>query len=357
MNDVDNILRGLIEKHKTPSVQYMFFNKDRIIHRFQDGFADVLNQIPVTEQTTFNGFSVTKTFTALAVLQLAEKGKLNIDDAAINYLPDFPYSADITIRQLLSHSAGIPNPNPLSWIHLEEEHQTFDKDKFFSEIFNRRNKTKSGPNEKFAYSNLGYFLLGQTIEKVSGQNYEDYVRENILRPIGITPEELDFEIIERDNQAKGYQKNISFMNVILGFFLNKSKYMDKTEGKWKPFKNYYLNGTSYGGLIGSPYGFVKYIQEMLKPDCQLLSDEYKEMLFTENLTNSNKPTGMCLSWFKGELNGQEYFAHAGGGGGYYCEIRIYPKLGRGSVIMFNRSGMRDERFLGELDREFLIKGE
>ena len=79
------------------------------------------------------------------------------------------------------------------------------------------------------------------------------------------------------------------------------------------------------------------------------------MLFDENVTNSNKSTGMCLSWFRGHLNGQEYFAHAGGGGGYYCEIRIYPKLGRGSVIMFNRSGMKDERFLDKLDILYINK--
>ena len=61
---------------------------------------------------------------------------------------------------------------------------------------------------------------------------------------------------------------------------------------------------------------------------------------------------MCLSWFKGSLNGQTYFAHAGGGF-YYCEIRLYPVLGNGSVIMFNRSGMSDVRFLDKIDTCFL----
>ncbi len=61
---------------------------------------------------------------------------------------------------------------------------------------------------------------------------------------------------------------------------------------------------------------------------------------------------MCLSWFKGELNGHTYFAHAGGGL-YYCEIRLYPELGKGSVIMFNRSGMTDARFLDKTDKHFI----
>ena len=270
-------------------------------------------------------------------------------------MPDFPYSSDITIRQLLAHSSGIPNPNPLSWIHLETEHHTFDRNSFFNQIFQKYSKTKSEPNEKFSYSNLEYFLLGQIIEKISGQTYEDYIRDKIFKPLNIGPEELDFEIFDKNQHAKGYQKRYSLMNGFLGFFIDKSKYMGEAEGKWKPFNNYYVNGASYGGLIGTPYAFVRYIQELLKSNSQLISNDYKEMLFRENILNSGKPTGMCLSWYKGDLNGLEYFSHAGGGGGYYCEIRIYPNPGLGSVIMYNRSGMTDERFLDKLDKYYINK--
>ncbi len=99
-------------------------------------------------------------------MQLEEKGRLKIDEPVKQYLPDFPYSSDITIKQLLTHSAGIPNPIPLSWIHLVSEHHSFHRDDFFKPIFDKRNKTKFRPNEKFAYSNLGYVLLGQIIEKL-----------------------------------------------------------------------------------------------------------------------------------------------------------------------------------------------
>jgi CubicO group peptidase (beta-lactamase class C family) len=355
MNKIDNILAKQIAGNKTPSVQYVIFDKDTIIHKFQAGLADVKNRKTVNWNTTFNAFSVTKTFTALAILQLAEKGKLSINDSAKRYLPDFTYSSDITIRQLLAHTSGIPNPNPLSWIHLEIEHHTFDRNAFFNQIFERYNKTKSEPNEKFSYTNLEYFLLGQIIEKVSGQTYEDYIRDNILEPLEIGPEELCFEIFDKNQHAKGYQKRFSFMNGILGFFIDMSKYMNKAEGKWKPFNKYYVNGASYGGLIGTPDAFVKYIQELLKSNSQLISDDSKEKLFSENFTNSKKPTGMCLSWFRGDLNGQKYFTHAGGGGGYYCEIRIYPGLNLGSVIMYNRSGMTDERFLDKLDKYYINK--
>ncbi len=355
MNEIDHILTKQVEGNKTPSVQYILFDADTIIHQFQLGLADIKKRVPVNSHTTFNAFSVTKTFTALAILQLAEKGVLNINVSAKQYLPAFPYSADIIIKQLLTHTSGIPNPNPLSWIHLASDHQSFDKKAFFDQIFKKYNKTKSAPNEKFRYTNLEYYILGQIIEKVSGQTCEDYIRDHILKPLDIGPEELDFVVYDKTRHAKGYQKRFSFMNAVLGFFMDKSKYMGEAEGKWKPFNSYYLNGAAYGGLIGTPRAFVKYIRELLKPNSRIISDDNKAMLFTENITNSGKPTGMCLSWFQGELNGQQYFTHAGGGGGYYCEIRIYPELGLGSVIMFNRSGMTDERFLDKLDKYYIPK--
>ena len=145
---------------------------------------------------------------------------------------------------------------------------------------------------------------------------------------------------------------MSLTNIILGFLIDKSKYMDKREGRWISVRNTYVNGISYGGLIGSGSGFVSYLQELLKPVHRLISEEYKGQLFTEHKTNNNKPTGMCLGWFKGELNGHTYFTHAGGGF-YYCEIRLYPALGTGSVIMFNRTGMTDIRFLDGVDEYFM----
>jgi CubicO group peptidase (beta-lactamase class C family) len=117
-----------VEGNKSPSIQYILFDKDSIIKRFNLGLADIKDKKEVDENTTYNAFSVTKTFTALAILQLAEQEKLDIEQPINKYLPNFPYTSDITIRQLLTHSAGIPNPIPLSWIHLRSEHKSFDKD-------------------------------------------------------------------------------------------------------------------------------------------------------------------------------------------------------------------------------------
>lgn len=353
MKNVEKLLNNEIENDKSPSIQYHIFDQHNILYSFQKGFADLKGQKKVDAKTTYNAFSITKTFTALAILQLAEKGELNLDSPVIEYLEDFPYGKEITVKQLLNHTAGIPNPIPLSWIHLNTENHTFDENSFFKGIIEKNKKVKSKPNEKFAYSNLGYLVLGQVIEKVSEKTFEAYLRQNIIEKLPIGQDYLDFTFSEVDYHAKGYHKRMSFSNLILGFFIDKSKVMGANEGKWRPFNYYYVNGAPYGGLIGNPMSFVKYIQELLKEESDLISKEYKAMLFQENKNNQGNNTGMCFAWFTGELNGIPYYAHAGGGGGYYCEIRIYPEEKIGSVIFFNRSGMSDEKFLDKVDRFYL----
>lgn len=350
---IEKLLLDEIKANRSPSVQYTLFNKDSILKRYAFGFADIDNRREVDGNTTYNAYSVTKTFTALAILQIAQSEKLSLDDPVKKYLPDIPYGSEITIKQVLSHSAGIPNPIPLGWIHLSNAKISFDRDSFFRGILSKYKRTKSRPNEKYAYSNLGYVLLGQIIEKVAGIKYEEYIQKNIIKALGIPETEMGFEIKDPRKHAIGYHKRLSFSNLILGFFIDKSKYMDKAGSKWKPFKPFYVNGPSYGGLIGTPGSFIKYIQALLKSDCQLITNDYKKLLFTENYTSRNRPTGMCISWFKGQLNGNNYFTHAGGGGGYYCEVRIYPDLGLGSLIFLNRTGMSDQRFLDRIDKIYL----
>lgn len=350
---LSSILSQQVLQHKTPSIQYAFFDAHSIEYSYTSGYADIHNKIPVTNDTAYYAYSITKTFTALAVLQLAQNNIIDIDAPVIQYMTDFPYTNTITIKQLLTHTAGIPNPIPLAWIHTAHEHETFDSNSFFSAIFAKYANVQHKPNEKFSYSNLGYVLLGKLIEAVSGMKYEDYIRNNILYPLGLRSQDIDFTLAAMPHYAKGYHKRYSVSNLLLGFFIDKSIYMQAPEGSWNVFAQLYVNGASYGGLIGTPQAFIRYIQEFLKPNTVLLNDIYKSVLFAENFTYTHSPTGMCASWFTGTLKGNTYYTHAGGGGGYYAEVRIYPELGRGSVMFCNRTGIRDERFLDRLDSFFL----
>jgi D-alanyl-D-alanine carboxypeptidase len=353
MKNIDSFLRNQVYNHQTPSVHYAFFDTVSIIYEMWDGLRIVKTKEPIDHTTTYHLYSVTKTFTALAVLQLAQSEMVELSKPVSFYLPEFPYSAEITIQQLLSHTSGIPNPLPLKWIHLAEEHNGFNRDIFFADVFKANPKLVFSPGTNFKYSNLGYVFLGQLVERVSGQSFETYVKEHIIDPCGITSSALNFEI-PPSTHATGYHKWWSLSNAILGFLIDKGKFMGKREGRWKPFNHFYNNGTAYGGMFGSAAGLIKYAQALLQPHSILINDHYKEILFTESMAKK-KPTGMSLSWFTGYLKGNRYFAHAGGGGGYYVELRLYPELGLGSVIMYNRSGMTDERILNKTDEFFITE--
>src|SRR5512147_91391 len=109
-------LEKLVNKNLAPAVQYASFDENQILEKYSKGFAGInLNQ-PFSESTVFPIFSITKTITALAILQLAEKGLLQIDAPAGNYLHDIAIPRTITIRHLLTHTASIGNPIPLKWI-------------------------------------------------------------------------------------------------------------------------------------------------------------------------------------------------------------------------------------------------
>ncbi|KAA3624296.1 MAG: alpha/beta fold hydrolase [Bacteroidetes bacterium] len=345
-----DLLNKLKEQQNAPGMQYQIIKDSEILFEYADGFASIESGDPVTPQTRFNMFSTTKTFTAVAILQLEEKGLLSLDDKLEKYLPDLSELKGVSIQDLLSHQSGLKNPIPLKWIHLQEEEDSFDYKTWTQQIISENEKPKNNPGEVFRYTNVGYLILGEIIESVSGMAYEDYIRQEIIHKIPDI-DYLDFDIPE-SGYASGYQPR-GFMSLLLGFMIDKQKHLNKTNKDYFSFNPFYLNGKSYGGLISNQSSLNAFLQTLMEEESSILGSESKSKMFQDHQTKDGKPTGMGLGWFTGKLNDQRYFCHAGGGGGYYCEIRIYPELKISSVLMMNRSGMKDERLLDKLDETFI----
>ncbi len=345
-------LDGILKKGETPGLQYAIFNKDGLVWNYEGGLADISSGKKVTKHTTFHGFSLTKTFTAVAVLQLADQGRLKLDDSAARYLKDYFLPDSVTIRHLLNHTSGLPNPIPLRWVHPQERSDSFDFISFRREVIRKNLKSDISPGRRMKYSNLDYLLLGEIIEKVSGQDFRSYVKANILEAADISDSELDFLISNPSLHAGGYLKKNSLLNFTLGFFISKKQFIKSEESGWLRFRNFYVNGPSYGGLIGTASGFGKFLSALLTEPSFLLTPESVQLMFQRTALSDGKTLPVSLGWFYGELNGNSYYAHAGGGGGYYSEIRIYPALKLGSVILCNRTGITDERILDRIDAGF-----
>ena len=109
---------------QVPGLQYILVNADESLFEYAGGWADIQSQKSMTLDTTMMGYSMTKTFTAVCILQLMEQGELSLEDEVDPYLPHNSYIGHhVTIRQLLDHTSGLPNPIPLRWVHLEEDHE------------------------------------------------------------------------------------------------------------------------------------------------------------------------------------------------------------------------------------------
>jgi CubicO group peptidase (beta-lactamase class C family) len=349
-----SFLQKLVSARKTPGLQYLAVKDGEVVYQQNLGVAEFERNKPVTENSFFNACSVTKTFTSLGIMQLAEAGKIRLSDHASTYLDQLPFQQEIKISQLLSHTSGLSNPIPLRWAHLQEKEENFDYNVFIRGVLEKHSKMKFTPGTKFSYSNLNYLLLGQIIEEVSGMPYRDYIRQNIINRLGLTGEHLDFLVFGDSNYAWGYQKRFTAMNLILGFFLDKKKFTTRSSNPaWIRFNKYYVSGRAYGGLIANAYSLTKFLWALFRPDSILLSEEGKKTLFEKQKTLDGREIEMTLGWFTGEFNGYKYFTHAGAGGGYYCEMRMYRQKNLATAIMFNRSGIGDERFLDSTDRYFL----
>jgi D-alanyl-D-alanine carboxypeptidase len=341
-------LDTLVRDGKAPGVQYAHFDRDRLLLEYAAGSADLRGKVLVDAHTTFHGYSVTKTFTAAVVCKLAAEGKIELDAPISNWVDGLPDERVPTVRQTLQHVGGWRNPVPVGWVHRALEHSQHDEAAFFARIMREHGRLASQPGEKFAYSNVGYLVLGELVRRVSGRTYTEYVEQELLAPLDLASDAKLGFAYSSAGHAKGYVRRWSFLGLAVGLFIDRSQFLGPPEGAWNPFVPLQVDGAAYGGLLGNARGFGRYLQAILRREGPL-SEELVRVMFEPGRLANGERTPAAHGWFRGEVEGHVYFQHAGGGGGYYAEIRVYPGLGRASVLMMNRSAMKDDRLLDRLD--------
>ena len=358
INDRNTRVREFIgrelEDGETPAIQYVVLTRDSTLFSYAGGLADVAAGRELQTNMTMMVYSMTKTITAAAVLQLVEQGKLSLDDPVKDFLPYIPYGREIRIRHLLSQTSGIPNPIPLRWIHLAEEHVRFDQQAALREILEENAELKFAPGEKYSYSNISYWLLGYVIEKVSGTSYEEYVRQHIFRTLGIPDSEVGFVIPSSQHHAKGYLPKWSWMNIIRPLVVD-SKFAGDYEEGWLHVYDHYLNGSSFGGIISSAHAIGMFLQDQLQDTSRLFTTQTKALFYEQQKNNQGQPIPMTLGWHIGSVDGFPYFFKEGGGGGFRSEMRVYPAAGIASVVIANNASFEPGGFLRAVDKEFINK--
>ena len=122
------------------------------------------------------------------------------------------------------------------------------------------------------------------------------------------------------------------MNLVKGFVIDR-KFLGSYEGQWLRLNSHYLNGPAFGGLIGTARGFSRFLQDQLRPKSVLFGLETKRLLETRQADGAGRPIPMTPGWHLGETHGVAYFSKEGGGGGFHCEMRIYPTRGIATVVL------------------------
>ena len=188
----------------TPGAVVAVIQNGKVVHQKAFGLANLEQGTPCAAQTKFRIISLTKAFTAMAIMILHERGKLDIDSAIGQYLPDYPKGDRITIRQLLTHTAGVQEPvlNE-EMLEIVPKRNTPLAQRY---ITCRDEPLEFSPGERWSYSNAGYIVLGYLVEKVSGQSYDAFLRDNIFRPLGMSDTGCDRPDTILRHRAAGYAR-------------------------------------------------------------------------------------------------------------------------------------------------------
>jgi D-alanyl-D-alanine carboxypeptidase len=211
---VDSLVAAFQQETYAPgvSVAVVRAGRDTLVYRGY-GLADVENDVPATPETVYRIGSISKQFTAAAVLRLAEQNRLSLDDPIVRHLPNLPPAwSGIRIRQLLSHTGGIPNFQ-VRWLHEGVSEEALTPDSVVGLV--RNEPLDFPPGTQWRYSNIGYTVLGMLLEKMSEEPYRHYLQSALLRPLGLASTRYcDLTSLIR-HRAEGYeQRDTSVVNAM-----------------------------------------------------------------------------------------------------------------------------------------------
>jgi CubicO group peptidase (beta-lactamase class C family) len=205
-DDVDRVFRDYAAAQHIPGAAWGIVVDGRLVHMGVTGFRDLASKAPVDTNSVFRIASMTKSFTAMAILKLRDEGKLALDDPAERYVPEletlrYPTSDSprITIRHLMSHAEGFPEDNPWG------DQQLAVTDAQMGEMMRRGIPFSTAPGTAYEYSNYGFAILGRIVANVSGMPYRRYVEANVLRPLGMTSTTLSPSAVAPSRLAQGYR--------------------------------------------------------------------------------------------------------------------------------------------------------
>ena len=319
-----------------PGYAYGIVVDGELLYKGAEGYANLEEKIPATTSSMFRVASMSKSFTSLAILHLRDAGKLKLDDPVEMYIPalkgqgltnDAPA---ITIRHLMSHSAGFPEDNPWG------DRQLADSEKDLTDLISGKLSFSNVAGTEYEYSNLGFAMLGYIIHKASGLSYDVYIQNNILNPLGMDATTYEYTIIPKDKFAFGY------------------RYINNIWRKEAPLKDGIYG--AMGGMITSIDMFGKYVamheaawperneKESLPVKRSSIREMHQPARFISLNPSYRFPSGKKLaltgSYTYGlrwtiDAENKKNIGHSGGLPGFGSNWQFLPDYGVGVILFAN----------------------
>lgn len=286
-------------KSTEPGAAAIVVRKGEVIYKKAIGMADMELNVPLQTNMIFRIGSISKQFTAVAILQLAEQGKLSLQDDIKKYIPEMPYKETITIEQLLNHTSGIKSytnkPEFEGWMRRDMKPMEIIK-------LTEKDTLEFKPGSNWNYNNTGYIILGYIIEKLSGKTYEEYVQQHLFAPAGMSSSYYGSEARIIQKRAKGYKKekdvfqNADYLSMTLPYAAG--SLLSTVDDLWKWNKALYS------------YKFVK--------------KEWIDKAVTAHILPNGKNTRYGYGLSIVNVQGSKAFEHGGGINGFLTDAIYLP---------------------------------
>ena len=294
---ISNIFKNL-QVGTMPGASVLVAQNGDIVYQKGFGYADIEKKILVTPDTKFKIGSISKQFTAVAILKLQEEGKIKIEDKLSKYIPDFPRGNEVTIYQLLTHTSGI---------HSFEYKQNFEMTKPITPkaLLDSIEKFPYdfNPGERHLYNNSGYFILGYFVAQLSGKTLSEYLTETFFKPLGMNNTGIYETNIVLNNEAQGYSMN--------GEAVKKA---DFQEMSWT---------LGVGSIYSTTKDLYKWNEAIFNG--KVLSDATLKAAFTQAVLNNGGKVDYGFGWFLSTNRGLKFIQHSGVSSGFYSYLERQPE--------------------------------
>jgi len=296
---IDADVEHILQRTGTPGATILIAKHGQIIYRHAYGLGNRENRRPAKVNTEYEIGSITKQFTAAAILQLQEAGKLHLDDRLSTYLPTAPHASEVTLRQLLSHTSGMPE-----YLDAVEAAKAIEKPASFDKLtsYIAGKPLDFPPGSRWSYSNTGYILAGRVIEVVSHESYWHYLQTHLLDPADMAHTSTVAEERRLSNMATGYDRN---------------------NGQIKPASTIAASvGWAAGFLVSTADDLEKW-NRALRNGKIVTPANY--VLMSTPVKTAQGDAGYGLGLFVDSIDGQPRIGHTGGSLGFTTADECFPR--------------------------------